>query len=757
MPASGSAGDATMELQYDKPAKDWNEALPVGNGFSGAMIFGGIEKERIQINEDTLWSGGPRNYNKPKAYKQLERARRLIFAGKAGEARALMMDHFRAEPEFCMAYQPMTDLYIETDIPKDTVSQYTRQLDLNTAIHTVSIEYNGITYTRQTFASHPGKAIFVHMTADKPGMVSCTLSWGTVLPEGIDVSASGDTLSFNGQLGPRKAGNLAAEWTKPGLRFAGMAHVDAQAGTIAAKGDKLVMKNSDSVTVIIGAATSFVNPDDIDGDEKKLLASRMAAAQRKKYQKVKDDHIADHQSLMSRAKLELPAGTGSDKPTNVRLQKFSQDNDPALAALLFNYGRYLLIASSRPGTQPANLQGIWNDNVSPSWGCKYTININAEMNYWPAVRTNLDELQLPLFKMMEEMVPKGRVTAKRYYDAPGWVAHHNTDLWRNCAPVDWDAAWFPASAAWLCTHIWSHYEYTGDKAFLERMYPVMRQACKFYLYFLVEHPDNPDWLVTCPTHSPEHGGLSAGTTMDNQILREFFDCAYAAGEVVGEDKAFLEKVKATQKRLPPNQVGKHGQLQEWLDDIDDPNNKHRHVSHMWGVFPGSQISKDTPKLLEAAKKSLDFRGDAATGWSVAWKTALWARLGDGDRAYKLLSMLLSGGCYPNLFDVGPPFQIDGNFGIVAGISEMLLQTHRVKDGIRQIDILPSLPAAWPTGKVSGLRVQDGFEVDIVWKSGRLDSVTVKSIFGRKCDLNYDGKTVAVSLKPGGIEKIEMGK
>ena len=749
------ADDPTMELRYDQPAADWNQALPVGNGFLGAMIFGRVDKERLQINEDTLWSGGPRNYNKPDAYQYLNRARKLIFDKKPEEAYQLMMDHFRAAPVYCMAYQPMTDLYIEMDIPADKVAGYHRQLDLNTAVHTLTFEYEGVKYTRETFASHPGKAIYIHMTADQPGSISCKLSWGTVLPEGIKVSASGDTLSFSGQLGPRGEGNLAARWDKPGLRFAGMADVRTKGGTRTAEDDKLVIHNADSVTIVISAATSFVNPDDIDGDERQLLSSRMKVARKDDYQKVRDDHIADHQSLMSRAKLELPAGPDSGNPTNVRLQKFGQGNDQALAALLFNYGRYMLIASSRPGTQPANLQGIWNQDVSPSWGCKYTININAEMNYWPVGRTNLSELQMPLFDMVEQMVPKGRDVAKSYYDAPGWTAHHNTDLWRCCAPVDSDAAWFPTSAAWLCTHIWSQYEYTGDKAFLERMYPVIHGACQFYFYFLVPHPDHPEWLVTCPTHSPEHGGLSAGTTMDNQILREFFDCAYAAGQLMGEDKAFLEKIKATQKRLPPNQIGKHGQLQEWLDDIDDPNDKHRHVSHMWGIFPGSQISVDTPALLNAAKTSLNLRGDAATGWSVAWKTALWARLQDGDHAYNLLSMLLRGGCFPNLFDVGPPFQIDGNLGIVAGISEMLLQTHRVKEGVRQIDILPSLPSAWPEGKVFGLRVQDGFEVDVEWKSGRLETINVKSVFGRHCDLNYKGMTRSVNLEPGKSEKYHL--
>ena len=749
------AGDPTMELCYDRPAADWNQALPVGNGFLGAMIFGRVDKERLQINEDTLWSGGPRNYNKPEAYQYLDLARKLIFDNKPKEAYRLMMDHFRAAPVYCMAYQPMTDLYIEMDIPADKVVGYHRQLDLNTAIHTLTFEYEGVTYTRETFASYPDKAIYIQMTADQPEGISCQLSWGTALPEGIKVSASDDTLSFSGQLGPREEGNLAAQWDKPGLRFAGMANVITKGGSRMAKADKLVIHNADSVTIVISAATSFVNPDDIDGDEKQLLFSRMKVARKEDYRKVRDDHITDHQSLMSRAKLELPSGSDTDNTTDVRLNKFAGGNDQALAALLFNYGRYMLIASSRPGTQPANLQGIWNQDISPSWGCKYTININAEMNYWPVGRTNLSELQMPLFQMIEEMVPKGRDSAKSYYDAPGWVSHHNTDLWRCCAPVDWDAAWFPTSAAWLCTHIWSQYEYTGDKAFLERMYPVIHGACLFYFYFLIPHPDHPEWLVTCPTHSPEHGGLSAGTTMDNQILREFFDCAYAAGQVVGEEKVFLEKIKATQKRLPPNQIGKHGQLQEWLGDSDDPNDKHRHVSHMWGVFPGSQISTDTPALLNAAKTSLNFRGDAATGWSVAWKTALWARLQDGDRAYNLLSMLLRGGCYPNLFDVGPPFQIDGNLGIVAGISEMLLQTHRVKEGVRQIDILPSLPSAWPEGKVFGLRVQDGFEVDVEWKSGRLETINIKSIFGRHCDLNYKGMTRSVSLEPGDSERYHL--
>ena len=755
IPAFVLANDPTMELHYDQPAGQWEEALPIGNGFLGAMVFGGVDKARLQINEDTLWSGGPRNYDKPNAHLHLAEARELIIAGKTKEAHDLMMEHFRAAPEFCMAYQPMTDFYIATDVAMDKIAAYKRTLDLHRAIHTVRFEYDGVQYKRETFASHPNKAIFIKMTADQPGRVSCKLSWGTVLPEGIKVYASGDTLAFGGQLGPREAKSLAAKWTKPGLRFAGQAKVITQGGTLTAQDDKLVIDKADSVTVIISAATSFLNPDNIEGNEKKRLSERMIAAQQEPYDKVKHDHIADHQSLMHRAKLELAVTEASSRPTDQRLKDFHEGNDQALAALLFNYGRYLLIASSRPGTQPANLQGIWNHSVTPSWGSKYTININAEMNYWPAGCTNLSELQMPLFDMLEEMVPKGRNTAKSYYGASGWVSHHNTDLWRCCAPIDWDAAWFPTSAAWLCTHIWSHYEYTGDRAFLERMYPVMREACRFYFDFLIESPHNPDWLVTCPTHSPEHGGLKAGTTMDNQILREFFQCIHAAGEVIGEAPAFLEKIQTTEKRLPPHMIGKHGQLQEWLDDIDDPKNKHRHVSHMWGVFPGSQISADTPALHKAARQSLEFRGDESTGWSVAWKTALWARLGDGDRAYNLVSLLLRpyqkglrGSCYPNLFDVHPPFQIDGNLGIVAGMTEMLMQAHRMREDVRQIDILPSLPAAWSSGRVSGLRVPGGFEVDIQWESGRLVSLVIESLFGTQCDLNYQGKRIALQLKPG---------
>jgi len=749
------ANDPSMELHYEKPAEKWEEALPIGNGFLGAMVFGGVDKARFQLNEDTLWSGGPRNYNKPKAHLHLAEARKLIIAGKTKQAHNLMMEQFRAAPEFCMAYQPLTDFYIETDLPKDKVHAYRRRLDLHNAIHTLCFVYEGVQYRRETFASCPDKAIFIKLTADQPKSISCKLSWGTVLPEGIKVSASGDRLAFSGQLGPRQAKSLAADWTKPGLRFAGAAKVMVQAGRLTAEGEKLVVNKADSVLITISAATSFVNPDNIDGNEQQRLSARMTLAQQKPYAKVKQDHVTDHQSLMHRAKLELSTTEESSCPTDQRLMDFHQGKDQALAALLFNYGRYLLIASSRPGTQPANLQGIWNHSVTPSWGSKYTININAEMNYWPAGCTNLSELQMPLFDMLEEMVPKGRDTAQSYYGASGWTSHHNTDLWRCCAPVDWDAAWFPTSAAWLCTHIWSHYEYTGDKAFLERMYPVMRDACLFYFDFLIESPQNPDWLVTCPTHSPEHGGLKAGTTMDNQILREFFSGIHAAGQVIGEERGFLDKIKASQKRLPPHMIGKHGQLQEWLDDIDDPKNKHRHVSHMWGVFPGSQITADTPALHKAARQSLAFRGDESTGWSVAWKTALWARLGDGDRAYNLVSLLLRpyqkglrGSCYPNLFDVHPPFQIDGNLGIVAGMTEMLIQAHRRKGTVRQIDILPALPSAWSSGKVSGLRVPGGFAVDIKWESGRLDRVEIESLFGRKCALNYQGKRISLRLKPG---------
>lgn len=724
----------TMSLHYAAAASCWEEALPVGNGHLGAMIFGGIGQERLQLNEDTLWTGGPHDYNRPDAHRHLAEARRLILGGQPGEAEALLQQEMMADPNFIQAYQPLADLWIDfPDLPP--CAEYRRKLDLDTAVHTVTFRADGVTHTRECFASFPARAIVVRLTTDAPAGVNCDLSFSTPLPEGIEVSAAPGRLSFRGQLGSRASEGLSGSWDGPGLKFGGVLDVRAVGGgTMECVGDRLRVHAADAVELVFMAATSFVSADDISGDVEARLETFSARNRGVGFDRMLAEHLAEYQPLIRRVTLELPSDAAADLPTDERIARFREGGDEALAALLFHYGRYLLIAASRPGSQPATLQGIWNQDIVPAWGSKYTININIQMNYWPAETCNLPELHEPLFRLIEEMVPKGRATAHAYYRAGGWVAHHNTDLWRNCAPVDFAGCGFwPMSAAWLCTHVWEHYAFSGDERFLRRLYPVMRGACEFLLDFLIPSPAGDPFLITCPSHSPEHGGLTAAATMDNQIMRDLLDQTMTAGRLFGESPAFLSRLKEVCDCLPPNRIGRLGQLQEWLADIDDPEDKHRHVSHLWGVFPSAQISRSTPDLLKAAAKSLDLRGDEATGWSIAWKVNLWARLGDGDRAHKLLMLLLTpqrdgaAGVYPNLFDAHPPFQIDGNFGVTAGIVEMLVQSHEQDEsGAVVVRLLPALPATWPRGCLRGIRVRGGAEVDLRWQDGRATQMCLRA-------------------------------
>lgn len=746
-------------LSYSAPASIWEEALPVGNGHLGAMIFGGIERERMQLNEDTLWTGGPHDYNRPDAHQYLDEARRLILGGQPGEAEKLLQKEMMADPNFIQAYQPLADLRI--DFPGlSGCTEYRRQLDLDTALHTVTFRTGGVKHTRECFASFPARAVVMRLSASKSGCVNCNLSFSTPLPEGITVSAASEQLSFRGQLGPRAAEGLSGPWQGPGLKFGGLLDIQAVGGAVEPVGECVQIREADTVELVFTAATGFVSADDICADVDLRLREYNAKSRGVPFDRLYSAHIADYQPLIRRVTLTLPGCDADGLSTDERIARYNEGGDEALAALLFQYGRYLLIASSRPGSQPATLQGIWNKDVVPAWGSKYTININIEMNYWPAETCNLAELHEPLFRLIGEMEPKGRETARAYYRAGGWVAHHNTDLWRNCAPVDFAGCGFwPMSAAWLCTHIWEHYAFSGDAEFLKRFYPAMRGACEFFLDFLMPLPDDERFLVTCPSHSPEHGGMTSAATMDNQILRDLFSQTISAGRMFGEEEAFLSRIQAVCDRLPPNRIGRLGQLQEWLNDIDDPEDRHRHVSHLWGLFPSAQISRKTPELLEAAAKSLDLRGDDATGWSIAWKLNLWARIGDGDRSHKLLKLLLrpageSAGVYPNLFDAHPPFQIDGNFGAAAGIVEMLVQSHeRDEDGRVLIRLLPALPAVWPDGRISGVRVRGGAEVDLWWKNGFVYKVSVNSDRDGACTVCAGKTAVKCCLKAG--ETIEL--
>jgi alpha-L-fucosidase 2 len=774
-----------LKLWYDKPAAAWEEALPLGNAKTGAMVFGGIATERIQLNDNTLWSGYPGDGgNNPNGPKILPQVREQIFAGNWDSAATLWK---KMQGPYSARYLPLADLWLKNDLKDSVADSYYRELDLNTAVATVKYTINGVTYQRETFISHPDKVMVIRLTSSKKGALNFTASLTSKLKyESIAIEK--DLITLRGKA-PKFVANRDYEpkqvdyddWNGEGMNFEVRIKIITNGKLSKSESAPITdikIGKADTAIIYLSEATSFngfnKSPGRSSINPSALAADIMNKALKKSFGQLENAHVKDYQSLFNRVRFDLGVSPDVLKhPTDERLKNFAKQQDQQLVVLYYQFGRYLMISSSRPGSRPTNLQGIWNEHVQPPWGSNYTTNINTEMNYWPAENTNLSECHLPLFDFMKELAVNGAKTARINYNIDkGWVTHHNSDLWAKTSPpggYDWDpkgmprwSAW-PMAGAWFCTHLWEHYLFTGDKKFLkEAAYPLMKGASEFMLHWLIVDPKT-GYLVTNPSTSPENTikidrkeyQLSMASTMDMSIIRELFTETIKASQTLKLYPEFANELKRAKEKLYPFHIGHNGQLQEWFQDWDDPNDKHRHISHLFGLFPGNEITlNNSPELAAAAKESLIERGDVSTGWSMAWKMNWWSRLHDGEHAYKILSSAFTyidpkktrevmggGGTYPNLFDAHPPFQIDGNFGATAGITEMLLQSH---DG--DITLLPALPSAWKDGNITGIKARGNFTVNIQWTNGKLVQGKIYSALGGNCRLRTFQPVKVIEVK-----------